>query len=389
VGTITGVAVVTGPLSGPLIDRFGARVSALDSGVLLAAGYAVLAFAPAPELAFAGAGQAGVGNGALNPSQSALIARLSPPDGSHCATKVSRVATNAGFGLGGALGGVVAAIGLQGFVALFLLNAATCLIYVRILGVVVRESARPAPIAGGYRVVLRDAAFMHLALANVAMMAVGWGVFSWLIPAFARNNLGISERLIGVLLPANALTVVVAQMPIARLAEGQRRVVLMAVAGVIFAVACVLGVVAQLSPAATVAMLVASAVLVGVGDCFHDRPFAPRCRPPAGLRARALHGRHRTLVVGGPDHRAGRGRWAAEHRAGGVVHRFGRRRCHRRTGPAGARAPPAGSDPDDTASDLTQMVVGVHRNRVRHPHRGSREWRGVGRGGTRYVSAPV
>ena len=289
-GTITGVAVVTGPLSGPLIDRFGARVSALDSGVLLAAGYAVLAFAPTPELAFAGAGLAGVGNCALNPSQSALIARLSPPDGSHCATKVSRVATNAGFGLGGALGGVVAAIGLQGFVALFLLNAATCLIYVCILGVVVRESARPAPIAGGYRVVLRDAAFMHLALANVAMMAVGWGVFSWLIPAFARNNLGISERLIGLLLPANALTVVVAQMPIARLAEGQRRVVLMAVAGVIFEVACVLGVVAQLSPAATVAMLVASAVLVGVGECFHTTALSPLVTdlPPASVRGRYM-----------------------------------------------------------------------------------------------------
>src|SRR5215813_2149010 len=55
VGTITGVAVVTGPLSGRLIDSFGARVTALDSGVLLAAGYAVLAFAQTPELAFAGA----------------------------------------------------------------------------------------------------------------------------------------------------------------------------------------------------------------------------------------------------------------------------------------------------------------------------------------------
>jgi MFS family permease len=293
VGTISGTAVVTGPLSGPLIDRFGARVTAVGAGVLLAAGYSALAFAQTPPLAFAGAALGGVGNGALNPSQSTLIATLSPPDRRHRATAVSRVATNAGFGLGGALGGVVAATGLQGFVGLFLLNAGTYLIYVCILAAVVRESPRPAPIAGGYRVVLRDAAFMHLALANVAMIAVGWGVFSWLIPTFARNNLGISERLIGLMLLANAFTVVVAQVPIARLAEGHRRVVWMAVAGSIFAVACVLVVEAQASPARAFGILVASAILVGIGECFHTTALSPLV---ADLAPAAVRGRYMAAI---------------------------------------------------------------------------------------------
>lgn len=293
VATISGTAVVTGPLSGPLIDRFGARVTAVAAGVLLAAGYFALAFAQAPPLSFAGAALAGMGNGSLNPSQSALIASLSPADRRHRATAVSRVTTNAGFGLGGALGGAVAATGLQGFVGLFLLNAATYLIYGCILAVVVRESPRPAPIAGGYRVVLRDAAFMHLALANVAMIAVGWGVFSWLIPSFARNNLGISERLIGLLLLANAFTVVVAQVPIARLAEGHRRVVLMAVAGSTFAVACVLMVVAQESPTQAFGILVASAILVGIGECFHTTALSPLV---ADLAPAAVRGRYMAAI---------------------------------------------------------------------------------------------
>ena len=72
------------------------------------------------------------------------------------------------------------------------------------------------------------------------MIAVGWGVFTWLLPPYARNELGISTPLIGLLLLANAATVVVAQVPIARLAEGRRRVVMMALAAAIFTGACLL-----------------------------------------------------------------------------------------------------------------------------------------------------
>src|SRR5262245_51911702 len=59
VGLLTGVAVVVSPLVGPLIDRFGARAMATVAGIALAAGYAGLAFAHTPELAFAAAALAG------------------------------------------------------------------------------------------------------------------------------------------------------------------------------------------------------------------------------------------------------------------------------------------------------------------------------------------
>src|SRR4051794_2713307 len=69
VGTLTGAAVVTAPLSGPLIDRFGARATAAAAGLALAVGYAGLALASSPGVAFAAAALAGAGNGALVPSQ--------------------------------------------------------------------------------------------------------------------------------------------------------------------------------------------------------------------------------------------------------------------------------------------------------------------------------
>ena len=289
VGTITGLAVLNAPVAGPLIDRFGARVVTAGAGVALAAGYCGLAFADRPAAAFAAAAFAGVGNGMLNPSQSTLLATLAPARLRHRATAVSRVAGNAGIGLGSALGGLVAAYGLRGFIALFLANGISYLIYVGVLVIVVRESARPEPAAGGYRLVLHDRPFVELALTNVALIAVGWGAFTWLVPPFASNDIGLSARLIGLVLLANATTVVVGQVPVARLAEGRRRVAMMTVAAALFAGAFLLVTGSEVSDRIAYAELLAAAVLVGLGECFHTCALMLAADlAPASLRGRYM-----------------------------------------------------------------------------------------------------
>jgi MFS family permease len=290
VGTLTGVAVLAAPLLGPAIDRYGARPTAAGSGIALAIGYAGLALARSPAEAFAAAALAGAGNGGLNPSQSALVAALTTSDARHRATAVSRVAANAGIGIGGALGGLVAAHGLTGLVILFLANAATYLAYSLVLVIAVRERARPEPVRAGYRVVLGDRAFARLAAITVAMIAVGWGVFTWLLPPYARNVIGISTQLIGVLLLANTVAVVTAQVPVARFAEGRRRAGMMAVAGLLFAAACLLVITAGVSRQAAYAELAAAVVLVGLGECFFTATLMPLVADlaPAGLRGRYM-----------------------------------------------------------------------------------------------------
>jgi MFS family permease len=293
VGLITGVAVLISPLAGPLIDRIGARATAACAGVALAAGYAGLAFAHSPISAFAAAGLAGIGNGALNPSQSTLLAVLAPPDMRHRVTAISRVASNAGIGLGSALGGLVAGYGLRGFIVLFLANAFTYLIYVLVLVAVVRHEARPEPITGGYRLVLQDRAFMHLAFTNVAIIGVGWGVYTWLVPPFAEEQIGMNTRLIGLLLLANAVTVVVAQVPVARFAEGRRRAMMMALAAIIFVGACLLVVVAGMNTGIAYAALVAASISIGLGECFHTTVLIPLV---ADLAPPSLRGRYMASI---------------------------------------------------------------------------------------------
>ena len=294
VGVVTGLAVVGAPVSGPLIDRVGSRAIAAVSLLALGAGFAGLAFADTPLKAFVAAVAAGLGNGGLQPSQSALVASLVGPELRHRASAVSRVSSNLGVGLGGVLGGVVAANGLNGFVVLFVINALTYVLYALILVVGVREDPRPEPIPGGYRVVFRDRPFVRLAMINVGVIAVGWGVFSWIVPAYARGEIGVSTRLIGFMVLANAITVVLAQIPAARLAEGRRRAVTMALGALTFVAASLIVVGAGLVDVrVAAAALLASATVVALGECLHTTVLMPLV---ADLAPAALRGRYMAVM---------------------------------------------------------------------------------------------
>ncbi len=291
VGVITGLAVVAAPIAGPAIDRIGARATAACAGVALAVGYVGLAVAHTPRQALFAAVAAGLGNGALIPSQSALIASLVGPELRHRATALSRVSSNLGAAIGAAMGGVIAAYGLNGFIALYLANAVTYLLYVLVLVIAVRRDERPEPLAGGYRILARDRAFVRLALTNVGVIAVGWGIFTWIVPAYAHDELDISARLVGLLLFGNALTVVVAQIPVARLSEGRRRTTTMALGSLLFVVASLVVFAAAVlgSGLAFTAVLIAS-IAVGVGECFYTTGLMPLVADlaPAAVRGRYM-----------------------------------------------------------------------------------------------------
>ena len=291
VGVITGLAVVAAPIAGPAIDRIGARATAACAGVALAVGYVGLAVAHTPRQALFAAVAAGLGNGALIPSQSALMASLVGPELRHRATALSRVSSNLGAAIGAAMGGVIAAYGLNGFIALYLANAVTYLLYVLVLVIAVRRDERPEPLAGGYRILARDRAFVRLALTNVGVIAVGWGIFTWIVPAYAHDELDISARLVGLLLFGNALTVVVAQIPVARLSEGRRRTTTMALGSLLFVVASLVVFAAAVlgSGLAFTAVLIAS-IAVGVGECFYTTGLMPLVADlaPAAVRGRYM-----------------------------------------------------------------------------------------------------
>ena len=89
------------------------------------------------------------------------------------------------------------------------------------------------------------------------------------------------------------MTVVGVQVPIARLAEGRRRVVMMATGGAVFAAAYLLVLAARDLGGAGYAALLVAAVAIGVGECFHTAVLMPLV---ADLAPPSLRGRYMATI---------------------------------------------------------------------------------------------
>ena len=80
-----------------------------------------------------------------------------------------------------------------------------------------------------------------MALMVMNALYIGAGIAQLeILPAFAKNEAGVSEQGIGWLFFINTLVVVVLQLPTTRLLEGRRRVPFLALIGVVSAAAWLL-----------------------------------------------------------------------------------------------------------------------------------------------------
>jgi MFS family permease len=290
--------LTAGLVAGPLVDRLGARTVLAAGLVMQSVGFGLFPLVRSPWHAFALIAIEGAGSAGFWPSQSTLIARLTPPPRRHAAYAQQRVTMNLGIGLGGLAGGLIANVAHPGsFTVLFLADAVTFLAYVGVLalihdpGVVGEEHAESA---ATYRAVLRDRLFVRLWALNFLFVTAGYSLFN-LVPPFARDHAGLTERQIGVVFFVNTGVIVIAQLPISRAIEGHRRLRALALMPLLWVVSWLMvdaGGYWLDGSAAFIAIMLALAIF-GVGECFHG---------PA----------HQALVAEiAPDHL--RGRYFAVH----------------------------------------------------------------------------
>jgi MFS family permease len=211
-----------GVLVGPLVDRLGAR-RVLGAGLVLQAiGIGLLPLVREPWQAFLLIAIEGAGSAGFWPSQSTLLARLTPPHRRHAAFAQQRVTMNLGIGLGGLTGGVIASVSQPStFTVLFLVDAATFLAYVAVLFVIHDPGVEEHHDVGAasYRAVLRDRLFVRLWMLNFLFVTAGYSLFN-LVPPFARDHAGSSERQIGVFFFVNTAVIVIVQLPISGQSRG-------------------------------------------------------------------------------------------------------------------------------------------------------------------------
>jgi MFS family permease len=279
VGTNSAVGLVAGPVVGTMVDRVGGTRTLAVSLWLMAIGFAGYVFVHEPWQGFLASAIAGAGNGGFWPSQSSLIAGLTPQAQRHQAFAMQRVMMNLGIGLGGLAGGLIATTSDPStFTILFLADAATFVLYSFFL-LAVPQPAHPkreeeAP-RGTYREVLRNRVFLGVVGLNFVFITAGMSQLETL-PVYAKNEAGVTERGIGVLFFLNTLVIVLAQLPMARILEGHRRMRTLAALGVVWAAGLLLVPFAGMSGGTTAWLLLAvTFCVIAVGECLHGTVQAP------------------------------------------------------------------------------------------------------------------
>ena len=292
------VSVGAGPVFGSLVDRLGGRAMLGVSLLFLTVGYGAYAFVVEPWQGFLASAITGIGNGGFWPAQSTLIAGLTPADRRTSAFAMQRVVMNLGIGLGALTGGLVATTDRpETFEALYVVDAATFLAYLAVLFLLVPEPGTTRghgrERAGRYRDVLGHRPFMGVIGLNALFIFAGFAGFE-VLPAYAKNEAGVGESAIGIVFLVNTIVIVLAQLPIAKLSEGHRRMRTLALLGAVWAVSWLLVPLAGLwvtGVQAAVVLAVALSVFA-VGECLHGAVQAPLV---ADLADHRLLGRYMAL----------------------------------------------------------------------------------------------
>ena len=272
----------SGFAAGTLSDRIGPRRVLIGALCVMAVAIGLFPLVHTAWQAFVLYGVSGLGSGAFWPSQSTLITALTPQRRRHSAFALQRLTMNLGVALGGLVGGIIAA---RSYTALFVLDAATFLGYVAVLLRLPTPALHPERATGRYADVVRDRVFMSYVGLNALVIATSVAIWVELLPPFAKNQAGVSPEGIGIIWAVDSLVVVVAQLPVAKLMEGHRRMRALALMCTVWA-ASLLGFGAAgywTSGWVAAALFAAITVVFAVGECLHGTihlPLATDLAPP-------------------------------------------------------------------------------------------------------------
>jgi len=289
-------ALGSGFVAGTLSDRIGAKRVLLAALSIVTVAFALMPFIREAWHAFAIYLFWGVGSGAFWPSQSALLAGLTPPERRSPAYALQRLTMNLGVALGGVCAGLIASVAHPGsFTVLFLINCATFVGYIAVLTRVRAPELHPERLHGRWRDVGRDRTFVAFTLLNAAFMTAAISLMVELLPAFAKNVTGVNERQVGIIFAIDSVAIVLFQLPIAKLMEGRRRMLGLAAMGIVWAASMLLVWAAGTWTTATVAALVlcGASLVFAIGECLHGAIQAPMT---ADLAPPRLLGRYLALA---------------------------------------------------------------------------------------------
>ena len=241
---LTGATLLTlavTPLTGSLVDRFGARNLVVLSQMLEAGGFLAYLFVDSPLSFFCTALLVTAGTRMFYASSSTLIAQVAGPgDRERWYGLIGVTQSVASSASAFAAAMLIESVGLDGF-RLVILGNAGCL---AVAGVVIARmriapAACPdgAPSSRGYRIVLQDKAFLHIIGSNALLILCSM-LLGISLAVYATEAMGAPLWSIGVVGVFQTGLVVAFQAIVIQRARSHRRTRTMMAAGFIWMIGC-------------------------------------------------------------------------------------------------------------------------------------------------------
>ncbi|MEU2352426.1 MFS transporter [Streptomyces misionensis] len=277
-------ALIVLPFAGRAIVRRGplpVLLAALVTAALgaLGLGLAASAWSVLPAAAVLGAGQA-----VMQPALATMIVDCSSADTRSRAFAMQFFLQNLGLGIGGLIGGhLVDTTRVSSFTLLFAIEAAMFLLLVAVMATVrmprsPRLEDAPATSKGSWKHLVGNRAMVQLCVLGFVIFFACYGQFESGLSAYGVEAAGISTSTLGTALAANTLMIVVAQFAVLRFVERARRTRVIALVGLVWAVAWLAAGYAGLghgSQEMATAAFVSTYALFGLGEAMLSPTVAP------------------------------------------------------------------------------------------------------------------
>jgi MFS family permease len=228
-------------IGGALADRFGRRKLILFGLTFSALSSLLFGLAGDIRLLYGLVVIVGLLSRISAPAHDAMMADILPESKRQEGFGITRIAFNYAWIFGTAMGGLIAA---HSFLALFVIDAVLSLTVAVILYRFLPET-RPASrvetkkeesllkTVSGYRIVLRDVAYIAFTIAGMVVLIVYQQQYSSL-PVYLRDVHNISSRIYGIMLSVTGLEVVLFQLWVSRVIRKYPPFLMMALAAVFF-----------------------------------------------------------------------------------------------------------------------------------------------------------
>lgn len=276
------------PLVGRVIDRRGPMPVAMGGVVAASIGALGLGLAGSGPSVLAAAALMGAGVAVVQPALATMIVWCSTTATRSRAFATQFFLNNLGMGVGGLLGGQIVNEHRPGtFTTLFCVEAVMFVVLAAVLSTVRLPTAvgldeslpddggQPG---GGWRQLLSHRAMLLLCVMGFVLFFTCYGQFESGLPAYGVEVTGISTSTLGVALFANTAVIALAQFVVLRLVEGRRRSRVVALVGLIWAVAWLAAGFSGLVPhvqAVATALLISTYMLFGLGEAMLSPTVAP------------------------------------------------------------------------------------------------------------------